>query len=141
MGDGGRGVIPHQDVKHYYPDDKFELTVSFKEPLPEGEYPIAFLIGPEAHFEDPTKRRLIGTQQTVKPERIGHKGYRLKGTVPKDAIPGRYVLHRVDIFHSMTGTDDAEERDSISEDKLKQFAIIVNPKLVPKVSRSIESIE
>jgi hypothetical protein len=41
----------------------------------------------------------------------------------------------------MTGTDDAEERDSISEDKLKQFAIIVNPKLVPKVSRSIESIE
>ena len=114
------------EPKKHKRGEVFEVKLFFDAPLPHGEFPIAYLIGPTDHFEERKDMKLIGTLQTINPERLSSDGFRLTGTVPKDAIPGLYEIDRVDIFYSITGMDYAIKKHTILADKLRPFAIIVD---------------
>jgi len=114
------------EPKTYRPGADFEVTIRFDAPLAAGEYPVAFLVGPRDLYEDPSRRQMLATRQTIAPEKIDETAYRLTGKIPPAALPGLYEMHRIDVFYSITGTADAKERYSLPASKLPRYAIIVD---------------
>jgi hypothetical protein len=115
------------EIKHYQPGATVEIWLTCK--LDEGQFPLAFLIGPNSY--EPEFQKQYRTKPTISPRREGDT-FILEWAIPPTAEPGLYEVHHVDIMHSVTGMSGAQPLKAIPARDLPPFAFLVDPARVIK---------